>query len=157
MKLVRHAAAGWTFQLTKIEAQYLRHLVGEMYPFGRVPRIMISKKERNRQAVERESLLHESLAEHREHLKQSAAKFLAEQKWAAAGKDHLLTLNAESREMLFQILNDVRVGCWRALGEPESLDLLPLPDANSPAEETRCRYALELAGYFEYVLLEPEE
>lgn len=65
----------------------------------------------------------------------------------------LLRLDASARETLLQILNDVRIGCWRALGEPE--DVENAPAGASPRELTYWRL-MYLAGYFEMNFVAPE-
>jgi len=156
MKRVRQTPAGWQFQLLQNEVNYLRLLVG-MFPFGEPPPVNISNADQSPEAAERESLLGESLAEHRKQLKQFARKFIAGQKWEQHENGLLLTLDAESRETLLQILNDVRVACWHALGEPESLGFPDASQLQSMTQEMGWRCALEMAGYFECALLEPEE
>ena len=62
-----------------------------------------------------------------------------------------MTLSLEERETMLQILNDIRVGSWRALGEPEDLHTkAPQPGA----QEFAYRSLMDLAGYFECGLLE---
>jgi hypothetical protein len=63
----------------------------------------------------------------------------------------LLTLTSESREILLQILNDIRLGCWHALGEPD--DLETFGGSQFPPGH---RTLMDLAGYFEMNLLGPD-
>jgi hypothetical protein len=65
-------------------------------------------------------------------------------------KRFLLTLTAEDREIMLQILNDIRVGCWHELGKPESLELQKL---DCSAKELRFHSFMNLAGYFEHHLI----
>jgi hypothetical protein len=63
---------------------------------------------------------------------------------------YLLTLNPEEREILLQILNDIRVGCWHVLGEPEKLE----PETPPMSQKELFLYNLmHLAGYFEVAFL----
>ena len=59
-----------------------------------------------------------------------------------------LTLTSAEIEWLLQVLNDVRVGCWLTLGEPE-------PGEEPEVSEENARYliAMELCGLFESELL----
>jgi len=149
MKAVRQMGDTWQYELNQVEADLLKLLL-KNFPFaGHVP-VKISKADADPKSIERETLLFESLAEHRKELKQRARNLIAAVKLIPGEKGHLLTLRAPDREILLQILNDVRVGCWRALGEPEILDLVK-PDS-SPQELPR-HQLMNLAGYFEHHLV----
>lgn len=152
MRLVRQLKGSWQYRLNQSEADILLGLV-RRFPFTEMHRAKISRSDQSPQAVEREKLLAEALAEHREKLQQQAASLLGGEKWKQAGKDHWLTLDSASREMLLQLLNDIRIGCWHALGTPEILDLPTLHDS---AKNLGYRQLMELAGYFEMSLLELE-
>ena len=52
--------------------------------------------------------------------------------------------------MMLQIRNDIRVGCWNALGGPD--DLEPKSEKLS-AKEHRFYGLMNVAGYFEHSLL----
>lgn len=149
MRLVRQSGGHWQYHLNQNEADILLGLV-KKFPFTGMGPVQASKTDSDPKAAEREKLLAESLAEHRKELKKLAQNLLGEDKWKKSGEDRFLTLNSESREVLLQVLNDIRVGCWRALGEPEELD--------APTRKgSGLRYLMELAGHFEMSLLEPEE
>ena len=59
------------------------------------------------------------------------------------------TLMAPEMEWLLQVLNDVRVGSWLALGEPEELEIPEVNQTNAPYV-----LAMESAGYFQSALLD---
>ena len=152
MRLVSQSNEGWEYQLNRTEADILAGLV-KQFPVAGLAAAQISKAGKEPETAEREKMLNESLAEHRKELTKLAVNLLAEEKWKRSEKGHLLTLDSHSREILLQILNDIRVGCWRALGEPEMLDAAP------PRRSTKAatlRHLMDLAGYFEMNLLEPE-
>ena len=65
-----------------------------------------------------------------------------------------LCLNSEEREILLQILNDLRVGSWRILGEPEDLET---QTPNATKKEQVFYSIMNLAGYFEHKLLNLED
>ena len=71
-------------------------------------------------------------------------------KFKAADKGRYFLINDEEREMMLQILNDIRVDSWRLLGGPEDLDV-----DTSKLPETKLRYFhfMQLAGYFEHHIL----
>jgi hypothetical protein len=149
MKLLRQSPNRWQYQLPANEAAILRGLV-KKFPFTPVGPARISRH-RDARTAEREELLAEALAAQREELKRLAADLLVEARWKESSRGHLLTLSGESREILLQILNDIRLGCWHALGEPESL-APPLTK-----KDLVFRHLMDLAGYFESNLLEPED
>jgi hypothetical protein len=66
---------------------------------------------------------------------------------------YVLRIGLEDREILLQILNDIRVESWRALGEPDDLDPLANPSESEQVHHNR----MSLAGYFECNLLDLEE
>ena len=153
MKLVKPSPGNWQYHLNQNEADLLLGLM-KRFPFTEMDRVKISKTDQEPKAIEREKLLNESLAEHRRNLTRIAVNLLGKEKWKPAEEGRLLTLDSESRENLLQILNDIRVGCWHGLGEPETLDFLPAP---SSVKDFACRHLMDLAGYFEMGLLETED
>lgn len=149
MKLVDQSAERWCFQLTANEADLLRGLL-KRFPFGRAAKTRISHVDDGPSANDRQELLEESMTEHRRDLKRIARTLLADEQWQDSPEGPQLTLTPEHREVLLQILNDIRVGCWRALGEPEDLN----PEPVEPV--TGHRALMDLAGYFEVHLLAPD-
>ena len=121
MKLVRQTRDGWKYHLNQREGDCLRSLLNQFPITAQIP-AQISRTDADPKSIEREKLLNESLAEHRTELKQQAANLLAPGKFKPGEKSFLLALNPEEREILLQILNDIRIGCWRVLGEPEDLE-----------------------------------
>jgi hypothetical protein len=153
MKLVGHTGDEWQYGLNPAEADCLRSLLNR-FPITANSTVKISRTTGDPQTVDRERLLNESLADHRKMLKKKAASLIASRKFKARDKSRLWCINSEEREILFQILNDLRVGSWRALGEPEKLE----PQILNPTGTDRVFYRImNLAGYFEYNLLHHEE
>ncbi len=64
---------------------------------------------------------------------------------------HRLTLSSPQMEWLLQVLNDIRVGSWLILGEPDEKKGKPieLNDANA-----RYYAAMEFCGLFQMTLLD---
>jgi len=101
--------------------------------------------------LENQCLLEEALAEQRAKTKRQLQAWLKSPKtFLATPAGAELHLRRSDFDWLLQVLNDVRVGSWIALGEPEEL-----PD-DLPANETDAAHvcAMELAGLFEMTLLE---
>ena len=149
MKLLKHSSAGWKYALEQKEGMFLRMLVAE-FPLIAATAVKINRAGGDTRSAERERLLNESLAQHRQDLKRQARKLLAARlKPGKAG--WRLSVNVDEREVLLQLLNDIRVESWHALGEPENLDTLP----PLPSEaDLRHHNLMQLAGYFEYKIVE---
>ena len=151
MRLVVQTGQSWQYHLDQNEADILLGMI-KQFPFNELEPAQISRLGQDDQAAERQKLLAELLAEHRKELRQLGLGLLAADKWEQRENGCRLTLDAGARETLLQVLNDIRVGCWHALGEPELEDFRPA------AKRELWQYNLmEVAGYFEANLLEPEE
>ena len=153
MKLSGQPGESWQYQLRRNEAEILRGLI-KRFPFTEAEAARISKTDSDPASVEREKLLNESLAEHRKDLRTAALALLRKELWQQSETGTVLTLDAASREILLQMLNDIRIGAWHALGDPECLDTVPLQPT---MQELAWRNLMDLAGYFEMQLLAPEE
>ena len=152
MKRVKQTKGNWQYLLNPMEVSLLKDLL-KKFPFtGDIP-AKITKTDTNSNAAEREKLLNESLVEHRQALKRQAMGLLSAGKFKKTGQEYLFTLTSGEREILLQILNDIRIGCWVSLGKPESLDL---PTATHSALEIAQHSLMNLAGYFEHHLIDQE-
>jgi len=151
MKLIRQIRGGREYRLNQNEADCLRSLL-QQFPITADVSATISKTGADPETVEREKLLNESLAGHRKELKKQAMKLLAAEKFKKVENVYWLTLNPEEHEILLQILNDIRVGSWRVLGEPEDLDRKPPLESE---KELAFYKMMNLAGHFEAALLHP--
>jgi len=151
MKLAKQSGDGFQYRLSREEANALR-LVVRQFPVTPFLPVAVSKTDPG--AVERQKLLNESLAAHRNELKQKAKNLVSEDKFKALGGRELFYVNREERETMLQVLNHIRVESWRILGEPENLDvnLFELPQ-----DKIRHHQFMELAGYFECCFLNLEK
>jgi hypothetical protein len=153
MKLVKQSATSWQYGLDANEANLLTLLLKE-FPFTDLDPVNMSKTDQEPEAKEREKLLNESLVAHRNELKQSAESLLVPKKFKAQGNGMVMTVSSEERELLLQILNDIRVGCWNALGRPEKRE----PEiTNLSAKENRNYGLMNVAGFFEHSLIKTEK
>ena len=148
MNLLKHSGNEWKYSLEPKEGMLLRALVREFAQTAATA-AKITRKGADAKSEERERLLNESLAKNRQELKEQAGKLLAAK--LKPGQDGWrLSLSPEEREILLQLINDIRVESWHALGEPEDLEVLP----SHPSEANRRQHHLmHLAGYFEWKLL----
>jgi hypothetical protein len=152
MKLLTQSKSGWRYQLSRVEAQALRSLI-KLFPNTATVAVRITKTDTDPKAAEREKLLNELLAEHRAELRRKAQHLIAGDRLKIQHDRYVLSLGLDDREILLQILNDIRVESWRALGQPEDLD----PLTNSSESEQAHHSLMSLAGYFECELLNLEE
>jgi hypothetical protein len=151
MRLEVQSGATWQYHLDQNEADILLGLL-KQFPFNEMEPAEISREGPDNQAEERRKLLAESMAEHRKELKKLGLRLLAADKWEQRENGCRLTLDEGSREVLLQLLNDIRMGGWHALGQPELEDFFP-----ATKQELWQYNLMELAGYFEAHLLEPGE
>jgi len=101
--------------------------------------------------VENQRLLDEALAEQRTKTKRLLEGWLRSPRtFLATPAGFELHLRSGDFDWFLQLLNDVRVGSWIALGEPEELPR-GLPEDETAAMQA-C--AMELAGLFQMTLLE---
>ena len=75
MRLLKHSGAGWKYELEQKEALLLRALVAE-FPLTATA-AKITRSGTDAKSAERERLLNESLAQHRQELKKLGGKLLA--------------------------------------------------------------------------------
>jgi hypothetical protein len=147
MKLRRTTKDDFVFQLSAREKQILFETIN-LYPL--VP----ASHHRLTQAAaahsdENQRLLEESLAEQRtENRRQIEALLKSPERLQKSGKSFHLQLKATELEWLLQVLNDIRVGSWLELGEPDE----DKPPKLTP-ENFRFIVAMEACGAFQSVLL----
>jgi hypothetical protein len=152
MRLLNQTEGGWQYQLSRGEAQALRSLIRQ-FPTPAKLAVKITKTDTDPKAAEREKLLHDSLAEHREELRRKAQHLIGEDRLKLQRDRYVLSIGPDDREILLQILNDLRVESWCALGQPEDLD-----SPSNLSESERVHHSrMILAGYFECELLDLEQ
>ena len=139
------------FQVSGLEKAMLLEVVRH-YP--RVPSAH-HRLTRSGNAGDGQELLEESLAEHRRsHRRQVDAMLRSRTRFRANAHGWRFTLKAGQAEWLLQVLNDVRVGSWLALGAPDG----PRAILKAVNARTAPQFRLmEAAGMFEMVLLEAME
>ena len=96
-------------------------------------------------------LLEEALAEQRaEHKKQLEELLSGAGRFKAVKASFHLALNQHQTEWLLQVLNDIRVGSWLILGEPDEKNG---KQVKLSPENAHYFFAMEACAYFEAVLL----
>ncbi len=149
MKLLRADNHQLVFQLGKGEQQLFLDIV-RLYPLVPPAHHRLHKSTQTGVRDDSQRLLEDSLAVHRAENRRHVQAMLAEpQRFRKTDDGFELTLSPAQAEWLLQVLNDVRVGSWLALGEPGDLDTPRVDESNAGLV-----MAMEAAGYFEAMLVE---
>ncbi|MBC8125636.1 MAG: hypothetical protein H8M99_00605 [Gloeobacteraceae cyanobacterium ES-bin-144] len=147
MNLKRTGKTGFVFQLSTREKQILFETI-KLYPLVPATHHRLSKTAGD-QSEENQWLLDESLAEQRTANRRQLEALLKDPaRFKKSGSNFRLQLKAAEMEWLLQVFNDIRVGSWLALGEPDE----DKPPAITP-ENFRYAVALEVCGAFQSVIL----
>jgi hypothetical protein len=146
VKLLRANKSSFVFQLDSREKDLLLETL-KLYPLVPASHHRLTKAAA--QSDENQRLLEESLAEQRtENRRHVEALLNTPGRWKPSGKKFLLKVQFAEMEWLLQALNDVRVGSWIALGEPDDTK----PPQLTP-ENFRYLVTMEVCGAFESLLL----
>lgn len=127
MRLVEAKGGLFVFRLARRERELLTHVL-KQFPVGGGPVAPLSKSGDEQLLAEHQQQLTEALAEQRAEHKRLLDAFLGEQgRFAEDGKSHFrLRLTTVQVDWLLRVLNEVRVGLWTKLGQPENLAPLAL-------------------------------
>jgi hypothetical protein len=148
MKLIQTTKTRLVFHVGQREKHSLLQVLSQ-YPRVGSAHHLLSKSGRLPDAEENQQLLDESMAEQRADNKKQLQALLADpRRFAHTETGARLSLSHAEVEWLLQVLNDIRVGSWIALGSPEQKPT-ELTPANAPHF-----LAMEMAGYFQMHLLE---
>ncbi len=151
MKLIRTKREKLVFEISLPEKRLLFEVL-KLYPLISATHHRLSKTARSAQHDENQRLLEESLAAQREENRKNVRAMLDKPgRFQEAASGFQLTLSGPEIEWLLQVLNDVRVGSWIALGSPD-------PEQGKKIvfnEKILPRFRMmELAGAFEIVFLD---
>jgi hypothetical protein len=151
VKLIRTRREKLVFAISLPEKRLLFEVL-KLYPLVSATHHRLSRKSNIVQPNDHQRLLEESLADQREENRKNVRAMLDKPghfKTTASGGQ--LTLSGPEIEWLLQVLNDIRVGSWIALGSPD-------PERGKAAtfNEKTVRHfqMMELAGAFEMVFLD---
>ncbi len=154
MKLLRADREGFHFDLSPREKRLLFDLL-KFYPRVPAAHQRLSRTAQPQPNDENQRLLDDAVTAHREENKRQILAWLNEpERFKPTGAGHRFTLSAPQMEWLLQVLNDVRVGSWIALGSPdtEAGEKITLDERTAPHF-----WVMEMAGFFESALLEALE
>ena len=119
MKLVRATPQRLEFHLAGYEQQLLARVL-EFYPCLPPAHQRLCRAGGLPEEEAAQRLLDEALAEQRRENKQQTRALLADrQRFHQTATGWHLRLSPAELEGVFQVLNDVRIGCWVRLGSPE--------------------------------------
>jgi len=99
-----------------------------------------------------QEVLEEALAEQQNENRRALEQMLNETgRFSENELGFAFKLSHSEVDWLLQVLNDVRVGSWIQLGEPDTNAKAP-PAATE--ENVQLAWAMEMAGHFQHILLE---
>jgi len=149
MRLFQANHEGYGFEFSRREKELLFEVLS-LYPLIPAAHHRLSRNP-GPGDDENQKLLDESLAAHRQETRQRVRDLLANPRcFQAHGGGYGWLASRGEMEWLLQVLNDVRVGSWLALGRPS----LP-PPANLPSTPVALmhRRAMDIAGGFEMIFI----
>ena len=148
MILIRKDKDGLVFQLGAQEKQLLVKVV-KLYPLVPSSHHRLSQGDYRAPSAEDQRLLDEALAEQREKNRRQVQAMLDEPlRFRAMNTSFEFVLTHAEVEWFLQVLNDVRVGGWLALGSPEPGEVPKVTEQN-----VKHHFAMEASGLFESALL----
>jgi hypothetical protein len=147
VKIQRPAPDRFVLQLSSREQKLLFETI-KLYPLVHASHHRLTRAA-NAQSEENQRLLEASLAEQRtENRRQIEALLNDPHRLQKRGRSFHLELKPGECEWLLQVLNDIRVGSWIELGEPDEDQPPPITGDNF-----RFAVALEVCGAFQSLLL----
>ena len=151
MKLIQKDGETFLFHISKREKGLLLEVL-KLYPLVPIAHHRVSQTAAAPRAAESQKLLESALADRtRENKRQLLAMLNQEALLQETDGAHRLTLSGSRMEWLLQVLNDIRVGSWLILGEPDEKKGKPI-ELND--ENARYYAAMEFCGLFQMTLLD---
>ncbi|MCX8157259.1 MAG: hypothetical protein N3J91_12575 [Verrucomicrobiae bacterium] len=152
MKLVQKSDDEVVFWLNPDEREALLMVV-DQYPVLKEDYQSLTHSQDPRIVEAAQELLRQALAEQKAENQRFKQTFMQEGKHLKrVGRGYHLRLKGHEVERLLQVLNDVRVGLWHALGCPESMNPEVLLKRN-PGHLDKY-WAMEIAGSLEWHIIE---
>jgi hypothetical protein len=151
VKHIRTKRGKFVFAISPQEKSLLDEVL-RLYPLVSASHHRLSRKSNVVQPKDHQRLREESLAAQREENRKNVQAMLEQAGHFQAAADGMqLTVSGAEIEWLLQVLNDVRVGSWIALGSPD-----PEQDKKIVFDKKMLPHfrMMELAGAFETVFLD---
>jgi hypothetical protein len=150
LKLLNQDESSYTFLIGKRERDVLVTLL-QRYPVISGAHFHKRHQPQSEEARNDRALLEEALSEQQKESKQQLKEWLSQpQRWSETDLGYNFQLSSAELEWLLQVLNDIRVGTWVHLGEPDVYRQLPDPITE---EQMQLAWIMEVAGTFQHVLL----
>ena len=154
MKFVTARDGNCVFQISKREKRLL-FVVLKLYPLVPAAHHRVNRTAAARHVEDCQKLLDEALAERKRVNKQQLLAMLHEEnRFREVEGGYRLTLSPAQMEWFLQVLNDIRVGSWLVLGEP---DEKKGKSAELNSENALYYAAMEFCGYFQMAMLDAFE
>lgn len=146
MKLIRSGKEKFQFEIGREEKGLLLHVL-RLYPLVPAEHHQLSKGRRLPNREENQHLLEESLAAQRQENRRHVEALLNDPKrFSEKADDSRVSFSRTEIEWLLQVLNDVRIGSWLALGSPaEQLEI----QIGTSKQAAQYILAMDVAGYFQ--------
>jgi hypothetical protein len=151
VKLIRTSRNRFVFEIGRREKSLLFEIL-QLYPLVSPAQYRLSKTAPANRFEDHQRLLEEALAAQRTENRKNVQGLLNEPgRFKTAATGFFLKITPAETEWLLQVLNDVRVGSWVALGSPdtEAGAQIPLNEESAPYLRS-----LEIAGAFEMIFLD---
>lgn len=150
MKLLNRSESAFTFLIGKRERDLFLTLL-RRYPVLKAAHYRSRGGAKSQSARENQELLEEALAEQQRENRRNLDEMLAQTgRFQEMELGFTFALSPSELEWLLQVLNDIRVGSWVQMGEPNTNR--ELPKLNE--ENVQLAWSVEMAGLFEHSLLE---
>jgi Domain of unknown function (DUF2017) len=151
VKLIERDGESFLFHISKREKGLLFEVL-KLYPLIPIAHHRVSQAAATPSVQETQKLLESALADRtRENKRQLLAMLNQEARLQETDGAQRLMLSAPQMEWLLQVLNDIRVGSWLILGEPDEKKGKPI-EVND--ENARYYAAMEFCGLFQMTLLD---
>lgn len=152
MKLLKRAPGKWVFRLSRRDREALQTTLWLRTVLVRKPRSLSSDTISSDSLRSAQEDFDQALQEHRQELARNVDDLLKDPKRCAVAENGTcdLTLTSDDVETLLQALNEVRVGAWEKLGQPNFEEgEVPEPDEDN----LHAYWALQLTDAFQGLLL----
>ena len=150
MNFVNFDGERFVFQLNRREKHLLFHTL-RLYPLIPSAHHRITQSGGNVENVPDQKLLEEALAEQRKENKRQLETMLKDPaRFKEVHGGYEFFLSKPQVEWLLQVLNDIRIGSWLALGSP---DEKKGKAAALTKQNSQFVWFMEFSGYFEMLLL----
>jgi hypothetical protein len=151
VKLIKREESHYLFLVGKREREMLFSLL-RRFPVVIGGHFRTRHPPKTDEAQRNQQLLEEALAEQQKENKAQVESFLAENsRFGANDLGYTFRVSEAEMEWLLQVLNDIRVGSWIQLGEPDPEGKSSIPLTEKSMQLT---WGMEMAGLFQHALLE---